>query len=77
MKPFFQHFIETVSYFLRISPLYATPVDHAPTTAFATEASRGAGPPISAPVPKQLGSTGGRGLGTTVSDYAALMNCRC
>jgi hypothetical protein len=45
--------------------------DHAPTTAFATEAyTLSPGPPISATVPKQLGSASGQGLETppTVSD---------
>ena len=46
--------------------------DHAPTTAFATEAyTLSPGPLISVPVPKQLGSASGRGLETppTVSDH--------
>jgi hypothetical protein len=50
-------------------------VDHAPTAAFATEAyALSQGPPISVPVPKQLGSANGRGLDTqpTVSDNALL-----
>ena len=50
-------------------------VDHAPTTAFAAEApTLSPGPPISVPVPKQLGSPSGQGLETppTVSDHAVL-----
>ena len=56
-------------------------VDHAPTTAFTTEAyALSQHPLISVPVsgptlvPKQLGPTGGRGLETlpTVSDHAVL-----
>ena len=50
-------------------------VDHAPATAFATEAYRlSPGAPISVPLPKQLGSASGRGLETppTVSDHAVL-----
>ena len=56
-------------------------VDHAPTTAFASEAyTLFSGPPISMlvsgsiPVTKQLGSASGRGLETppTVSDHAML-----
>ena len=52
-------------------------VDHAPTTAFATEAyTPSPGPPISVPVSgsisMQLGSASGQGLETppTVSDHA-------
>ena len=61
--------------FLRISPLNVVPVvgvDHAPTTAFATEVFSGS--PISASVPKQLSSASGRVLETlpTVSDQPAL-----
>ena len=51
-------------------------VDHAPTTVpvFFTEAYPGPEPPVSVPVPKQLGSASDRGLETppTVSDHAAL-----
>ena len=53
-------------------------VDHAPTTAFATELSPGS--PISLPVseliPVQLNSASGRGLETppTVSDYTVHTN---
>jgi hypothetical protein len=50
-------------------------VDHAPTSAFATEAcTLSPGPQISVPVPKQLGSASGQGLETllTVSDFAVL-----
>lgn len=58
-----------------VSPLNMIPVvgvDHAPTTAFATKTyPQSPGPPITAPVHKQLGSGCGRGLETqpTVSDH--------
>ena len=73
---FFQHFIETVFVFFRISPLNVTPVvqvgDHKPTTAFAAEAyslSPSTGLLIPVSVPKQIGSTSAP---STVSDYAAV-----